>query len=50
MSLPSLCFYLGRDEGLADEEQLQSWFLDRVNTFLKQHNRRLIGWDEVREV
>ncbi|GAB4819193.1 hypothetical protein N2152v2_006239 [Parachlorella kessleri] len=38
-----------RDEGLADEEQLQSWFLDRVNTFLKQHNRRLIGWDEILE-
>ena len=47
MSLVTPCFSLDSDEGLADEEQLQSWFLDRVNTFLKQHNRRLVGWDEV---
>ncbi len=36
-------------EGLADEEELQSWFVRRIETFLNAHGRRLIGWDEILE-
>ncbi len=37
------------NEGLKTEEQLQSWFIGRVEDFLTQHQRRLIGWDEIQE-
>ena len=33
--------------GVADEEALQSWFVQRVGKFLTAHGRRLVGWDEV---
>lgn len=36
-------------EGLADEHQLQSWFIGRIERFLNDHGRRLIGWDEILE-
>lgn len=36
-------------EGLADEEELQSWFIRRVEGILERHGRRLIGWDEILE-
>ena len=36
-------------EGLADEEELQSWFIRRIETFLNANDRRLIGWDEILE-
>jgi len=35
--------------GLKDEDELQSWFLSQIGTFLAQHNRRLLGWDEILE-
>ena len=38
-----------RREGLANEEELQSYFLRRVESFLRAHGRRLIGWDEILE-
>ncbi|HUG00675.1 MAG TPA: beta-N-acetylhexosaminidase [Longimicrobiales bacterium] len=38
-----------RREGLADEHELQSWFLRRIETFLNAHGRRLVGWDEIAE-
>ncbi|GAK60541.1 beta-hexosaminidase [Candidatus Vecturithrix granuli] len=38
-----------RAEGLKDEEELQSWFIKRIETFLSSRNRRLIGWDEILE-
>ncbi|MGD2067551.1 MAG: beta-N-acetylhexosaminidase [Gemmatimonadota bacterium] len=38
-----------RREGLADEEELQSWFVRRIERFLSAHGRRLIGWDEILE-
>lgn len=34
-------------EGLADEEELQSYFIKRIEDFLTENNRRLIGWDEI---
>lgn len=36
-------------EGLADEHALQSWFIARVERFLNEHGRKLIGWDEILE-
>ncbi len=38
-----------RREGLADEFELQSWFIQRIERFLLEHGRRLIGWDEILE-
>lgn len=38
-----------RREGLADEDELQSWFIQRIERFLNAHDRRLIGWDEILE-
>jgi hexosaminidase len=38
-----------RREGLANEEELQSWFIRRIEGFLRAHGRRLIGWDETLE-
>ncbi|HEY2574296.1 MAG TPA: beta-N-acetylhexosaminidase, partial [Verrucomicrobiaceae bacterium] len=33
--------------GIADEDALQGWFIQRMEKFLEAHGRRLIGWDEV---
>ncbi len=38
-----------RREGLQSEEELQSWFIQRVERFLNSRGRRLIGWDEILE-
>jgi hexosaminidase len=38
-----------RDNGLANEEELQSWFIRRIEAFLNGRNKRLIGWDEILE-
>ncbi len=38
-----------RREGLADAHELQSYFVSRIEQFLLQHDRRLIGWDEILE-
>ena len=36
-------------EGLADEMEVQSWFIQRIERFLNANGRRLIGWDEILE-
>lgn len=36
-------------EGLKDENELQSYFVRRIDKFLTEHGRRLIGWDEILE-
>jgi hexosaminidase len=38
-----------RDLGLKDEEELQSYFVRRMDTFLTERGRRLVGWDEILE-
>ena len=38
-----------RDEGLADEHELQSWFVGRIARWLEARGRRLVGWDEILE-
>ena len=40
---------LMRREGLKNEEELQSYFIKRIERFLRAHGRRLIGWDEILE-
>ncbi len=35
--------------GLADEDELQSWFVQHFDRWLAQRGRRLIGWDEILE-
>ena len=36
-------------EGLQDEAELQSYFIRRIERFLKSKDRKLIGWDEILE-
>ncbi|NCB19693.1 MAG: beta-N-acetylglucosaminidase [Bacteroidia bacterium] len=36
-------------EGLADEDELQSYFIKRIERFLSANGRKLIGWDEILE-
>ncbi len=38
-----------RDHGLADEHELQSWFVRQIEAHLNSRGRRLIGWDEILE-
>lgn len=35
--------------GYTDEEQLQSYLIQRIEKFLMSHDRKLIGWDEILE-
>ncbi|AQS69342.1 beta-N-acetylhexosaminidase [Streptomyces pactum] len=34
---------------LADEDELQAWFVQHFDTWLAERGRRLIGWDEILE-
>ena len=36
-------------EGLHDAHELQSWFITQIGSFLADHGRKLIGWDEILE-
>lgn len=36
-------------EGLGDEDELQSYFVKRIEQFLISKGRKLIGWDEILE-
>lgn len=36
-----------RREGLKNEHALQGWFLRRVEHFVNEHGRKIIGWDEI---
>ena len=38
-----------KKEGLKDELELQSYFIKRVEAYLKTKNRSIIGWDEILE-
>ncbi len=38
-----------KDEKLANEDELQSYFIRRVEKFLNYHSKKLIGWDEIIE-
>jgi hexosaminidase len=36
-----------RAKGLKDEAELQGWFVRQMDTFITEHGRRLVGWDEI---
>lgn len=36
-------------ENLENEEELQSYFIKRIEKFINSHNKKLIGWDEILE-
>jgi len=38
-----------KEENLADEDELQSYFIRRIENYLSNRGRRLIGWDEILE-
>lgn len=38
-----------KTEGLKDVDELQSYFIKRIEKFLTSRNRQLIGWDEILE-
>jgi hexosaminidase len=38
-----------RELGVADEHELQSWFIGRIDEHLTARGRRLLGWDEILE-
>ncbi|MFL4904438.1 beta-N-acetylhexosaminidase [Streptomyces sp. MMS24-I2-30] len=38
-----------KELGLADEDELQSWFIAHFDNWLRDRGRRLIGWDEILE-
>lgn len=38
-----------KKEKLKDEHELQSYFIRRMEKFLNQHGRQIIGWDEILE-
>jgi hexosaminidase len=38
-----------RELGLKDEHELQSYFIRRMDAFLAERGRRLVGWDEILE-
>ncbi|RCW32775.1 beta-N-acetylhexosaminidase [Marinilabilia salmonicolor] len=37
------------DENLKNEQELQSYFVHRIEEFLNRHGRSIIGWDEIME-
>lgn len=44
-----LCQARIREEGLNNEDELQSYFVKRIERFLNAKGRKLIGWDEILE-
>lgn len=43
------CQALMKKEGLKTEEELQSWFIHRIEKFVNSKGRNIIGWDEILE-
>lgn len=44
-----LCQQRIRDEGLKDELELQSYTVRRMEKWMQEHGRKIIGWDEILE-
>ena len=45
----SLCQNRMKEEGLKDGDELQSYFVKRMEKFIYSKNRKLMGWDEILE-
>jgi hexosaminidase len=41
------CQALMKQEGLKNEEELQSWFTRRMEKFINAHGKTLLGWSEI---
>jgi len=44
-----LCQQRMKENGLKDEHELQSYFIQRMEKYLNSKDRKLIGWDEILE-
>ena len=44
-----LCRERMKNEKLNDENELQSWFMKRMERFIVSNGRKMIGWDEILE-
>jgi len=44
-----LCQKMMADNGLKNEEELQSYFVNRIGAHLRKNGRTLVGWDEIME-
>ena len=42
-----LCQQRMKDNGLKNEDELQSYFIKRIEAYLETKHRRLIGWNEI---
>ena len=45
----SKCQARMKEEGLQNEQELQSYFIKRIAKFLARFGKRIIGWDEITE-
>jgi len=45
----AFCQNLMKELNLKDEEELQSYFVQRIEKFLNENGRSIIGWDEILE-
>ncbi len=45
----AFCQHLMKQEGLKNENELQSYFIKRIEKFLNENGRNIIGWDEILE-
>ena len=43
------CQFRMLKEGIASEEALQSWFIEEIESFVNDHGKQIIGWDEILE-
>lgn len=43
------CQQLMKEKGLANEAELQSYFIKEIESFLNSKGKRLLGWDEILE-
>ena len=43
------CQAMIKAQGLENEEELQGYLVTRIEKYLNEHGRRLIGWDEILE-
>jgi hexosaminidase len=43
------CQQLKKEQGLKTEYELQSYLIRHMEKFLKSHDRKLLGWDEIME-
>lgn len=43
----ALCQSRMQREGLSDVDELQSYLIHRIDSFLTAHGRKLLGWDEI---